>query len=268
MLASIQPWIEERQGVPLSAAGVDPVPVVAVEEQAPDALPLRAVRVGDKAIVTARPSWVERLRPVVESLHTDLLFSTLGAYELSRVTLPDGVGVWGPSWLFFADEASWRPVEDDRPLQLSRPELAEVDYGVFWHCEDDRPLAGFGIFEDGRLVALATVRDEGDPVWEIGMEVAPDSKGRGLGRAVVSAAGRWILDNGRLILASTAPFNVPSARTLRSLGLRYVLSDMKGQEGRFRIPPQPLGSPHPGAEVYDHYPRWAMNQEIRPRPSP
>jgi GNAT superfamily N-acetyltransferase len=202
----------------------------------------------------------------VESLHPDLLFSTFGASELARVTLPYGFGVWGPAWLLFADEASWRPIEDDRPVQLNRPELAGVDYDIFWHCEADGPLAGFGIFEDGRLVALATVRDDGDPVWEIGMDVAPDSKGRGLGRAVVNAAGRWILENGRLILATTAPFNVPSTRTLRSLGLRYLLSEMKGREGLFQVPPQPLGSPYPGAKVYDYYPRWAMNQGIQPRP--
>ncbi len=266
LLASVRPWIERRLGVPLSAAGAGPVPVESAGPQRADALPLWAVRMGDSAIVSARPAWVEQLRAIVSDLHPDLLFSYFGAYEMARVTLPDGVGVWGPSWYLFADEASWRPAGEDLPVQLSLSDLAGLDHSVLWHCHPDRSVASFGIIEEERLVALATVQDAGDPVMNIGMEVVPDAKGRGLGRAVVSAAGRWILENGKLVLATTAAFNVPSGRTLRSLGLRYLFSDMEGVEGPFEVPPQPLGSPYAGAELYNRYPGWAMNQVIRPKP--
>ena len=117
-----------------------------------------------------------------------------------------------------------------------------------------------------KQVALATVIDRGDPVWEIGMEVTPVRTGRGLGRAVVAAAARWILDNGRIVLATVGQFNVPSARTLRSVGLQYTFMDIKGLPGPFKVPPQPLGRPYPEAQVYDYYPRWAINDDILPKP--
>ncbi len=145
-------------------------------------------------------------------------------------------------------------------------ELAVIDRDTFWHCFISEAMAGFGIHESGRLVALACVRDEGDSVWEIGMDVLHDAQGGGLGRAVTSAAAKWILDHDKLVLATTSAFNVPSARTLRSVGLQYTFSNMGGRPGGFRMPPQPLGSPYPGAEVFDFYPRWAMNQDIKPRP--
>lgn len=202
---------------------------------------------------------------IVSRLSLDELFSTFGAYELARVLLPDGCGVWGPSWFYVGDEGCFRSVQDDRPVQLSADELAEtVDHRIFWHCFQDEALAGFGIFEGSKLAALATVRAEDDRIWEIGVDAAPEAKGRGLGRAVVSAAGRWILENNRFVLATTAPWNVRSARTLRSVGLQFIMSVMIGDPGPFYIAPQPLGSPYPGAEMYNYYPDWAINKEIKP----
>ena len=179
--------------------------------------------------------------------------------------LPKGIGIFGPSWYFVADHASFRPVDDLRPVQLSSSELADtVDVQVFWHCFPKEAFVGFGIFENDELTALATGRRVGELMWEIGVDVAPESKTRGLGRAVVSAAGCWILEQKKLILATSAPWNVPSVRTLRSLGLQMVLSDMDSRPGPFLVPPQPLGTPYRGAEAYNYYPDWAMNKAILP----
>ena len=78
--------------------------------------------------------------------------------------------------------------------------------------------------------------------------------------------GDWIIGNGGIPMATVGPFNAPSVRTLRAVGLRYAFTTSVAMEGPFRIPPQMLGSPLPDAEVYDFYPRWAMNRKIRPRP--
>ena len=83
-----------------------------------------------------------------------------------------------------------------------------------------------------------------------------------MGRAVMSGACRWILDQGRLILARSAQWNTPSVRLLRSMGLRYVLSDLQSQPGPFEVPPQALGRPLPDVEMRDRYPLWAQNKGI------
>ena len=262
ILASLESWIEGRYGVPTKDLGLDTVPVFPAGEDGPF---LAGVKIGEAAAVVARPDLVDRLRPVVAGLPPDLLFSPLGCYDLARVTLPEGFGIWGPSWLLFGDETTVHPATDDRPVQVSEEDLADADRDMFWHTHIEGSLGRFAVFEDDRLVALATVEDKGDPVWEIGMDVLPDAKGRGLGRAVVAASAAWILRQGKTPMASVGPFNIPSARTLRSVGLRYLIGDIRGKEGPFRVPPQPLGRPYPGADVYDYYPRWAMNRDIQPR---
>ncbi len=265
LLKSLEPWIEGRFGVPVSNLGADPVPVFAAPQDSPDTPPLTAVKLGEAAAVVTRADLVESLTPVVAGLDPDLLFAPLGCYELARVTLPRGFGVWGPSWLLFGDKNTMSPGQDSRPVLVSETDLVDADRDIFWHTHIEGSLGRFAIYEEGRLAALATVDDKGDPVREIGMDVAPYARGRGLGRAVVGAAADWILQNDRIVMASVGSFNVPSARTLRSVGLRYLLNDLRGVEGPFRVPPQPLGRPYSEAPVYDYYPRWAMNQDIQPR---
>ena len=264
----LEPWIEGYMGASLSALGPSPVPVM-VRQGAHHGDPLLALKLGERAAVVVNdPAWPAKLRPVVGRMHPDMLFSAFGCYELTRALSEEGIAVWGPNWHLFGDEAAvmsaTQPVADTVKA-VSPAELAQVDFDLFWHCRLSS-AAAFGVYEDGELAALATVVDRGEPVLEIGMEVAPGAKGRGLGRAVVAAAARWIVESGRVALATVAGFNVPSARTLRSVGLDYLFMDLEGKRGPVIVPPQTLGAPYPGAKVYDYYPRWAMNQEILPKP--
>lgn len=112
LLNIVRPWIQQRLGFPYSAMSEDRVPVLASDADTLD-LPLRAIKVNGKAALATRPEWVERLKTIVDDLPLDLLFSVLGAFDLARVTLPYGVGIWGPVWYFFADEECWQPYDDD-----------------------------------------------------------------------------------------------------------------------------------------------------------
>ena len=264
LMEKVQPWIERTIGAPFEAFGDRATSVVAHPSDY-DGIPLWGCKIGERAVIACRMDWVQPIRKIVRGQSNEMVFSTLGTYDLSRVTLPEGVGIWGISWFMFADELTWQPPEREDVIHLASEEMREIDGELYWHSFPEDAVAGFAIKDGERIIALAGVRDEGDPMLEVGMDVLDDARGAGLGRAVVSAAGRWILDQGKLIVASTAPFNVPSARTLRSAGLQYGFTAMLGRPGVLKVPPQPLGLPYPGAEVYNLYPDWAMNREIRPR---
>lgn len=264
LLETFRPWVENKLGVSFDALGTDPTPVVSSEPREAGPLPLWAVRIGSKGLVTVRSELVEKLRPIVERLTSDELFTVFGCYEMGKVTLPEGFGVFGPSWHLIGDRGCFQSARDERPVQLNKDEMtAAADPEIFWHSVIGKADIGFGIFEDDKLVALAGIIELECGVWEIGMDVAPRVRWKGLGRAVVSAAGEWILKKGELILATTAPWNVPSMRTLRSVGLKNVLSGITSIPGDFPMPPQPLGKPFPEAKLYNYYPNWAMNKDIQ-----
>ncbi|MBM4437417.1 MAG: hypothetical protein FJ029_09320 [Actinobacteria bacterium] len=261
-----RPWLEQAFGIEAELCAPPPVPVFGAAARSVQRLALLAVKFAENATISARPAWVEPLRRATAHLTVEELFSTYGGYELSRVTMTDGVAVWGPTWVFLGDAVTFRPVDDPRPVHLTPGQMwANADPKVFWHCFPNDALGGFGVFEAGRLVSLAGIRREGEHLLEIGVDSLRSVGTRGYGRAVVSAAGRWILEQGDLIYYTTAPFNVPSARLAKSLGLVHVCSIMLGLPGPYRVPPQPLGAPFSGAELRDYYPAWAMNPDIKPR---
>ncbi|MCH7739980.1 MAG: GNAT family N-acetyltransferase [Chloroflexi bacterium] len=264
LLEHVWPWIEQQFGFALRDAVTDGPVVAPLAESAQH--PLFAIRAGSIVAVAAREEWVGAIRSIVEDLHPDLLFSVVGTYELSRVTLPDDVSVWGPVPCYVADRTTWKSVDDDRPARLSPEQVGEIDWSLFWHCGGPNSLAHFGIYEDSRLIALSSLSDHGHNIWEIGVDVAPDLKARGLGTAVVGAAGDFALAEGAVLYASAALWNIPSGRSLRRMGMRYAYSAMLGRPGPFLVPPQPIGEPLPGTPLYDYYPRWAMNKGILERP--
>jgi len=155
-------------------------------------------------------------------------------------------------------------VANDHVQLINPDDLRDLDYSIFWHCNPNAQ-AGFVVLDKGQVLALATVCDQGDPFWEIGMDVTPNARRNGLGKAVVETAARWILEQGKQIVASAAPFNSPSLRTLRSVGLNYVFTTMRSSEMPMKVFPQQLGVPLPNTPLYNYYPDWAMNQSILPK---
>lgn len=147
-------------------------------------------------------------------------------------------------------------------MKLTQDQRDEIDWKVFWHSGGPDSIAHWGIYEAERLIALSSASDKGHNIYEIGVDATQGSQAKGLGSAVVSAAGNWILEQGATPFASAADWNIPSGRNLRNLGLQYTYSALISWKGEFMVPPQPIGQPLPGQQVYDKYPRWAMNKDF------
>ena len=261
-------WLEQRLGTVLGELSGEPVSVLGVAERDRVTPPLLAVKMDDAALVTARLGWQLDLSRALDRMSVEELFSIYGVYEISRVTMQYGFTAWGPYWCYAGDASSMELVKDARVRHLDPDEVkAAADPKVFWHCllHDGEEPEGFGVFESGRLVSLATFRVESEDLLEIGIDSAPDHKGRGLGRAVASAAAREILDRGKLVWWTTSPWNVPSARLAKTIGMHHLWSEMICWEHPLMIPPQPLGSPTPDAPMENYYPDWARNRSIGPR---
>ena len=90
-------------------------------------------------------------------------------------------------------------------------EVEEADVDV------DHPLA-VGIVESGRLVAIASLLDEGEKAVDVGVLVHPDARGRGLGAAVVNEVARRATRDGLLVQYRCATENHASARLAQRCG--------------------------------------------------
>lgn len=73
---------------------------------------------------------------------------------------------------------------------------------------------------NGEVAAWSALKLKDEQVWEISVTTEPEYRGRGLAKAVTSAAAEYILAQGRVPLYVHNEQNLPSARVARSLGFR------------------------------------------------
>jgi GNAT superfamily N-acetyltransferase len=132
----------------------------------------------------------------------------------------------GPAYQGFLDPARFRPAPGgtEGRLVASGSLLerlqAECDPEEWSHAGLDpaRPEPCFGFSVAGRIVAAAQ-----NSFWAVdavspGLIVHPEHRGRGFGKAVLSAAVRHALEHQHLVLYQTLLSNAPAIRAAASLG--------------------------------------------------
>ena len=260
---NIENWINSQFDENISGLGDDKYVVVRSDNKFLKNKQIWVIKYIKSTIIFSQNKWVSDLEHFITNMDKEMLFSIYGAFELGRVLSKDKIRINGPSYYLFGDRDNCNLEVDPRAFVASREEMESLDKEIFWHCDIDNAVSGLAVKNNGQISALATIVDEGEGVYEIGMEVHRDSQGLGMGKAVVNAAVQWILNVGGIPLATVGPFNVPSARTLRSVGLKYYMMDMSGEFGEFIVPPQALGTPVKNMDIYNLYPDWAMNNLIK-----
>ena len=261
ILDRISGWIAKYYGINISDLTVNQKYISELSLEY--SFPFRSVKINGKTAFTANKYIIKNLEPIISKLSTDEIFSTFGSFELSKITLPFGYGVWGPTWFMFTDTFCFDFSKDINVIYINEIEILNIDNKIFWHVAIQESIKSYGVYKNNNLIAVSTVQDRGDDVYEISMDVHPNAQSSGLGKALVSKAVNYVISLDKIAMASVGIFNIPSNRTLRSVGMEMLITDMKGLPGDFMIEPQPLGEPAPGYTVLNRYPYWAMNQNIK-----
>lgn len=213
----------ERLGCP--PAAFNDGGITLAESTNPDSV--RLLRRGDSLVVGA-PATV---RDTLAAHEGSLGDATLPATAAVEHALADsGVGVddtAGPYFLGYVDAASFAPVESDARL------LVGADESAFERLHERVPSEEWanasptfrlgrtaGLFRDGDLVAVATLTHS--PFPDVGVVVAPEHRGRGHGRAVVSKITATAFDADADVIVRY--------RTRESAGASVALAEAVGYE--------------------------------------
>ncbi len=107
------------------------------------------------------------------------------------------------------------------PCAFETRVLGQEDFGQLylpeWSnalCKDRRHLdvLGVGAYDGEKLVGLATCSADCEKMWQIGVDVLPDYRRRGIASALTSALAREILNRGKVPFYCTAWSNIRSVR--------------------------------------------------------
>ena len=77
----------------------------------------------------------------------------------------------------------------------------------------ERDMCAIGAFANGVLVGLAGCSADCDTMWQIGIDVLPDYRHRGIASALVAAMGNEIFSRGKVPFYCAAWSNIPSVKT-------------------------------------------------------
>jgi predicted GNAT family acetyltransferase len=82
----------------------------------------------------------------------------------------------------------------------------------------------------GAVVGIAGASADSDQLWQIGVDVRPGQRGRGIGTALVSQLTEAILAEGKVPYYSTLVSNLASTNLALSVGYWMAWTDVYAQE--------------------------------------
>ena len=184
---------------------------------------------GTACVVSAPERWVEPLREALAVRTFDAVLSEEG---LTTVFGGDFAGTVGPAFHGHLDPAHFRPhpAREVRAIRASDAPAVEALRAACrdedWEAASLRPEADAvsGWFEDGELLAAASLADWGPDTVGPNVLTHPERRRTGCGKAVVSAVVSRALEAGQLLTYQTLMENQPALGIARSLGFQQYAS--------------------------------------------
>lgn len=177
------------------------------------------VTTGRGAVMAASPELHEELGTWVGDLPGYRLFEYPKLRELEDILRPRGWEVCGTFHMFL-------PRHGQSPAVLPR------GFSFHWYDQDTvkelypnslfpnalssgenslRPdVIALAAFDGDTLVALAGASADGEKLWQVGIDVLPSYRGRGLGKALVAALCARVIQMGKVPFYGTAAANLHS----------------------------------------------------------
>ncbi len=174
---------------------------------------------GQGVVISAHPSLHQELEQWVGDSQGHRLFEYSKLTELDGILAPHGWKVSGVFHMFLPKREftavslprgfsfPWYDGETVKSLYPNRLFPNAIS-------EQENPLRpdviAVGAMDRNELVALAGASADGEELWQVGIDVLPGYRGKGLGKALVSALCAGIAQQGKVPFYGTAPANLHS----------------------------------------------------------
>lgn len=153
------------------------------------------------------------------------LFETPGIHDVDEIFAPLGGKTRFMAEYFLPDLDLFKPKKCPYETRILTSEDFSVLYTPEWSnalCEKRRELdvLGVGAYHEGALVGLAGCSADCGSMWQIGIDVLPEYRKRGIATALVTALALEIVERGKVPFYCAAWSNLRSVRTAIRSGFR------------------------------------------------
>lgn len=179
-------------------------------------LPCHLAYYGGNVVATARDELTDGVESYLRRYAPEHCFETPNLYALDALLAPHGLRACFMAEYFLPDLRRLRALPCELRLRVLTPADFAALYVPAWENalsprSPERDVLGVGAYDGERLAGLAACSADCDGMWQIGVDVLPAYRRRGVAAALTSRLALEILHAGR------APFYCVAWSNLRSV---------------------------------------------------
>lgn len=193
------------------------------------------VSYGAGIVASVLPGLEGTVREYIDRFPSEHCFETPNMNVLSDALRPLGYGICFMAEYWLPDMTVLRPIECDLKLRMLSPSDFAGLYLPAWSnalCEKRRELdiLAYGAYDDGRLVGLAGCSADCEDMWQIGIDVLPEYRRRGIASALTARLAAEIAELGKVPFYCCAWSNIASAKNAMRSGFRPAWVELTAKE--------------------------------------
>jgi GNAT superfamily N-acetyltransferase len=189
--------------------------------------PLLIGTIGTGTVISCDPRRVDWMRSIVAGLERNDPFEPATIASINERITADGQQLIGPHLRYACSRDRFCPVSnggahinliaDDEVVELAKtPGFPNALSSNQNRVIPD--LLATVAREGNQIIGVAAAAAETDGLWQIGVDVIPEARQRGVGRQIVGRLTEAILERGAVPYYSTTPSNIASRSIAVSLG--------------------------------------------------
>jgi len=175
--------------------------------------------------------WAEEVFRPEPKTTTDELFLPNRMGRMAELVRPEGLYLYGPFPRFAVSHSTLTHVEAPASYSVRVVDQAGADaigQRARWHnaiykvpTKSARSTMIAAIAErEGEIVGVCGATSDSPYMWQLGIDVMSEHRGRGIAPALTSAVAEAVLDEGKLPYYGTSASNIPSMRTALAAGFK------------------------------------------------
>ena len=165
------------------------------------------------------------VRSYLQCFQPESCFETPALHVLDKGLQPLGLRTHHMAEYFLPDITALRKLPCPYSLRVLEPEAFSEFYLPQWSnalCEKRKQLdvLAVGAYDQGKLIGLAGASADCDKMWQIGIDVLPEYRKKGIASALTSRLALEILERGKVPFYCAAWSNLASVRNAIRSGFR------------------------------------------------
>ena len=193
---------------------------------------------GNNIVATITSKYESIVKEYIDKYLIEHCFETPNMHFLNDAFQKEGYRVCFMAEYFLPDIQVLKPLDCNYELKILIPKDFIDLYTEEWSsalCKERKELdvLGMGAYDNGKLVGLAACSADCEMMWQIGVNVLPEYRKKGIASALTSRLAIEILERGKVPFYCCAWSNIRSVKNAIKSGFRPAWIEMTIKEFKF-----------------------------------